>query len=253
MPRGVCPLIYLVLLLLAARRRAVVTTNAPARPAIPSPRMASPSTTPLPSPPDCPPAVASAAEIGEVAADVTPLHRSLVALRVAAGAGAGAVRLLFARDGAGALELENTACVPWLVTPAVEPASRAATGGCPPEAGGLGCVCGPLDCGGGVAPLADPEAEAPVLGGAVLCAGAVGACGAGVEPAPALDGGALGGFADGAAGVPKPEGVQAQASPAPTTAIPNTDSTARPTMRALLCTGTPSSKVRHSYMTATQR
>jgi hypothetical protein len=39
-------------------------------------------TRPLPSPPDCPPAEASAAEIGEVVDLAKPLHGSAVALPV---------------------------------------------------------------------------------------------------------------------------------------------------------------------------
>lgn len=46
-----------------------------------------PATTLVDRPPVCPPAEASAAAIGDVAADRTPLHRSPVALRLGATTG----------------------------------------------------------------------------------------------------------------------------------------------------------------------
>jgi hypothetical protein len=110
--------IYLVFVLLAARRRVVVRRNAPARPRIPTPTMPSPRRMP---PPDFALDLASAAEIGEVADDATPLHRSAVAVWRDTAALAGdlaaaffvaALLLVPAFAEAGAVELENTRCVP---------------------------------------------------------------------------------------------------------------------------------------------
>ena len=67
--------------------------------------------------------------MGEVLADLTPLQRSAVALRVGAVVAvalAGAVALgALAWVLVGGLLLEKTACVPWRVTPAVAPLWRA--------------------------------------------------------------------------------------------------------------------------------
>jgi hypothetical protein len=94
-------------------------------------------------------------------------------------------------------------------------------------------------------------AVAPALAGAVAGAGAAAAgAGAGavagsaggvtaVAPLAAVAGGVAAGVggAAGVAGVPKPEGVQAQASPVQTTATPSNDKTAMLIMRARASTG----------------
>ncbi|MFP5363583.1 MAG: hypothetical protein ACLGI5_12740 [Thermoleophilia bacterium] len=213
--------------------------------------------------------MASAAATGEVAVDRTPLQRSPVALRVAA-AGAPAVlgavaSLPRAFDVALALERVGAAartgvvlgtttraaappalrvCVLWagaergaesrfgatVVEPRVVP--RAAARVAPltvaealdpaPLVAGAGAVPG-----GGVAP-ADAGAGVAV-GGETTGGGVV---------APTAGGGVPVGGAGGAAGedgVPKPEGVHAQASPAPATATPSIDKTAKQTIRTCRC------------------
>ncbi len=174
-----------------------------------------------------------------------PLHRSPVALRADTGALAGAagaagafvVALVLAGALAGAVELENTVCLPWLVTPAVAPFWRAVNGdgaavgaGTRGEATTRGLVVP-------VAPLVDLVAEAPV----VFTPIATGGCAVGGGAGGAPDGGvmAVGGVAAGVAGVPKPDGVQAHARPAPIAAIPRTESTAKLNVPARLCTGQP--------------
>ena len=64
-----------------------------------------PATTLLASPPDCPPAVASAVASGDAEADRTPLHRSPEALRlgVVTGAAVFALLVVVARAFDGAL------------------------------------------------------------------------------------------------------------------------------------------------------
>lgn len=228
--------------------------------------MTRPSTTPLPSPSDCPPAVASAAEIGEAADDPTPLHRSPVALRVeAAGAAvAGAAAAVLPADGraalAGAPELTGAdwaAGAETLAEPslrgAVTGAGAAGTAGVrvalpePDRAAGVGAVLA-LALRDAAAPLVDDEADPPEVlpGVGVLGAGAAGACALGAAlgalaagaGATFAGGGAVdGGASLGVAGVPKPDGVQAHARPAPVTAIPSSDSTARLRMRARERTG----------------
>ena len=151
----------------------------------------------------------------------------------------------------GAVELENTDRPPWRLTPAVAPFSRAVNGdgaavadGTPGEAWTRGetWTRGLV----AVAPLVDPVAEAPVFTRTAV--GAAGACAVGDvtcgEPPPTLDAGAGwasfgAGLADGVAGVPKPDGVQAHARPAPTAATPTTDSTAKLNLRPRLCTFPP--------------
>lgn len=177
-----------------------------------------------------------------------------MALRVdvgAAGAGAGAlVRLVVVRALAGAVELENTDCVPWRLTPAVAPLWRAVTGDCAlvvEAAGTRGAEVVALELldepvrlrGNAVAPLVDAEAVAPedvpvavppaeVVGGpcAVAAAGVPGALVGGGDATaapvtfdpgvllgvdPGVLPGVLPGVDLGVAGVPKPDGVQAQA------------------------------------------
>ena len=71
----------------ARRRLAAVTRDAAVRPTRPRPRIARPAIAPVPRPPPEPAALASAVAIDDRFAELTPLHRSLAALRVdAAGA-----------------------------------------------------------------------------------------------------------------------------------------------------------------------
>lgn len=265
---------YLALSLLRARRRPVVTTNAPVRPTTPRPRIARPSTTPAPSPPDCPSAVASAAEIGDAADDLTPLHRSPVALRVA-GAVAAAVGPLL-RDAdvralAGALDRADAVCVAVAVVLAgaalLEPvdgagarvgaAARGAEDVDGREPAGVRVVAPADPLRVATDPLVDAEAEpeapealavdgagaappADVPGAGVAAAGGPVGGFVGATPGDTLAGGgatAGGGTSVGDAGVPNPDGVQAHARPAPVTAIPSNDSNARLNIRARERTG----------------
>jgi hypothetical protein len=218
-----------------------------------------------PVPPPLVPAVASAAPIGEVAAERTPPQRSPradVALRVTAGVVVRAAALLRAFEGVAALEDEVGA----------ETCARAT---CVPEvtAGVRGCAaCAGAVLRGWLVVRAAPElrvapltvAEALVEACAGLLAGApdvvggvavgvagvagavavgVGGVTTGVAGVALTTGGATVGVggAAGVAGVPKPCGVQAQAMPTPTTATPSTDRTDRNMMRACRCKWDPSS------------
>ena len=91
--------------------------------------MTSPATTPDPRPPDCPAADASAAEIGEVPAELTPLHTSAVTLRVAlagafAGAGVADVPAFLAEAGVAlrAVDPADTDGAACRIAPTVTPA-----------------------------------------------------------------------------------------------------------------------------------
>ena len=212
-----------------------------------------PATTPLASPPDCPPAVASAVASGDVEADRTPLHRSPVALRlgVVTGvlAGAFAVLRFVVRALDGALAI---ACAPLLLalTAVLCGANAGAVAfAVTREAGAALLDVVVLRFGASAvgvlftAPLVVADAVAPdvevllvgafVADGVGAAAGAVAVAGAGA----AWTGGATtaagcgaavdAGGAAGVAGVPNPDGVQAQARPAPTTATPSSDKTAK--------------------------
>lgn len=103
----------------------------------------------------------------------------------------------------------------------------------------------------GTAPLVVAEAEAPfavafatagvgagaAAGAPPAAAGSTGA--AGGAPAPASEDGGTALEAVGVAGVPKPDGVQAHASAAPTTPTLSTDNTVRQKTRTRCCTGIP--------------
>lgn len=223
----------------------------------------------MPSPPDCPPAVASAAEIGDAADDLTPLHRSPVALRVAGAVAAGALlRCAVLRGVAGALDRADAGCVAGAV--ALAGAALVAAALCDGAVAGA-VTRGADDVDGreaagvrdraavdalrvAAAPLVDADAEAPELFGAdapppappadgaaagadVLGGAAGGFVGATPGATPAGGVAAGGGTSVGDAGVPKPEGVQAHARPAPVTAIPSSDSNARLNIRARERTG----------------
>jgi hypothetical protein len=148
---------------------------------------------------------------------------------------------------AGAVERETTACGTCRVTPAVAPFWRATRGAAAgTRAGVLGAVFGALRCllAAGLARrlgVTAPLVVADTARGAA-CAG----FGAGAGASGAADGSAAGasgaalGAAVGAPGVPKPGGVQAQASAAPTTPTPSTDKTAKQKSRTRLRTDTPS-------------
>ncbi len=214
------------------------------------------------SPPLAPPTAAADVREGFAPAEATPLHRSLVALRVE-GAGvvfAGAV--LFADERAallvavllcvaftGAVELLNTAWPACVVTPAVEPLARVAAGCALLAAGVRWAWAGAVDRRVTVlvsrtAPLVVPAAAragvaAGLLAGAsaVDAAGAVAWAGAAVAAAagPALGVAGVGaadvagaacpveaGGPVGVAGVPYPDGVHAIATPTSTTGTLNT-------------------------------
>ena len=222
-----------------------------------------PAIAPDPMPP-CAAPRASAAAIGDVRDDeVTPLHRSLAALRgVAAGTRAlpAAVDLAFAG-------VVGRACV----APAAGVAAVAATGAAPARAGAaLEVLAVPvlaLALRAGVretvrsrtAPLAVAALtalEVDFAGAsavAVAGAAAVAADGPGAGASAGGTGAAVGagvaatpaglGAASGVAGVPKPAGVHAQASPAPTTATLRTDNTANPVMRTRVGTDSSSSSL----------
>ncbi|MBW3609272.1 MAG: hypothetical protein KY463_13140 [Actinobacteria bacterium] len=91
----------------------------------------------------------------------------------------------------------------------------------------------PADAAAGGALAGGDAGAAAALGGGAA-GGTAGAAGA----AP-VGGGVAGGVggAAGLDGVPKPAGVQAHASPAPTTATLSTDNTATQIIRACFCTG----------------
>lgn len=105
--------------------------------------MAIPATMAPLRPPLVPPDVAAAdASDGLEAAELTPLHRSAVAVRVDAAGAAGALAVLFVAERvallladavllvafAGAVELAKTGWPFCLVTPAVDPLTREVTG-----------------------------------------------------------------------------------------------------------------------------
>jgi hypothetical protein len=137
-----------------------------------------PTTAPPLIPPLEPPTAAAEERDGFVPADVTPVHRSLVALRVEdagalerAGLGAASARLLaVAPLRAGAVELANTDWLPWRTTPAVEPPAREGAGFC-------------ARCGAGAVAVALLAADVrdvptlPLVVAAAVCAGAVAADG----------------------------------------------------------------------------
>jgi hypothetical protein len=232
--------------------------------------MARPSTTPVPRPLLWPADEATAAEIGDAFgfAELTPLHRSPVALR-ADRAGALGFAALEPVLRAGACDFAFVAGArETLVCGALERVAAAAAAllraGAPACAAGAGATaCGRLAAGAWVlragervlpaglageaagvdfagertAPLVVAEtAGEPVVGSCVP--GADGALAAGapglVVPGPGcgLDG-TDGDVGD--AGVPKPGGVHAQARPTPMTPTLSIDSMVKQIMRARLC------------------
>jgi hypothetical protein len=216
------------------------------------------------------PAVASAAAIGDVAAVLTPPHRSpralVVVLRVRAAVWLlGADAVAFAAGAVDfAVTLPEEGCVGWALTAAEALLCGPDDVATPwrglllrsPLAEPVRLVVPVAEEEERVAPLTVAEAEpaGPVAGvvdgGAAAGAAPAGAAAAGACVTGGVTGGATGvtvetggvtvgvGGAAGVAGVPKPCGVQAQAMPAPTTATPIADKTVKYMMRARLCTGT---------------
>lgn len=227
-----------------------------------------PATAPPLSPLSCAPAEAAEASDGCVPEDVTPLHRSAVAVRVeAAGAAvsAGADARLVLRDGVaarvGAVELADADWPDRSVTPAVAALMPVAALGVRAALGAVGRTALPVVTREGVgrADLTAPLVVADALcagawAGAVAATGAVAAAGAAAVAAAgpgsaaagaACPAGAAGvavdaGGAAGVAGVPKPEGVHAKATPTIATGALSSPTTASPAARVRRTTATAS-------------
>jgi hypothetical protein len=212
------------------------------------------------------PAEASAAAIGEVLAEATPLHRSPVALlrvgavvaallgaleraleRLGARLAVAGAATAFADEAVGAeatgAEARGADAVAFaagagvrFVAPLLErreltaPLVVAEAVESADELGAPAVLPEP-----GVADAVGPEADGAGAAGAVAGAGAAGTA---VPPETATGGAAVAGGVGGAAGVagvPKPAGVQAQAMPLETTATLSADKTDKQVMRARDC------------------